>query len=64
MCLPECTYDSMNANGSVVGGLLTTEEMCIAFIVYYPEIDLDTCGSDYPTSELSREFGIESTTQG
>lgn len=50
----------MNANGSVGGGLSTTEEMCNAFIVYYPEIDLDVCSSEFPRNELSRMFGIES----
>lgn len=51
----------MSSNGSVVGGPSTTEEMCNAFIVYYPEIDLDVCSSEFPRSVLSRMFGIEST---
>lgn len=56
----ECTYNTMTANGTVVGGLSTSEEMCNAFITYYPEIDLDGCASEYPRSELQRKFGIES----
>ncbi|KAG4066822.1 hypothetical protein HA402_012889 [Bradysia odoriphaga] len=56
----ECTYNSMDANGTVVGGLSTSEEMCNAFIVYYPEIDLDVCSSMFPEEELKKEFGIDS----
>lgn len=50
----------MEANGTVVGGLSTSEEMCNAFIVYYPEIDLDVCSSMFRVEELMKEFGIES----
>lgn len=49
----------MTANGAVVGGPSTAEEMCNSFIVYYPEIDMDFCGSEFPGSYLMREFGIE-----
>lgn len=55
----ECTYNSMQANGTIIGGLSTTEEMCNTFIYYYPEIDLDVCSSEYPATELLKGFGIE-----
>lgn len=50
----------MSANGTIVGGLATTDEMCNAFIVYYPEIDLDVCSSEFSRTELRDHFGIES----
>lgn len=56
----ECTYNSTLANGTVIGGLATTEEMCNSFLWYYPEIDLDSCGSEYSRSKLAAQFGIES----
>lgn len=56
----ECTYNTMDSNGAVIGGLATTDEMCDAFIVYYPEIDLDFCSSEFPFSQLNEHFGIES----
>lgn len=52
----------MEANGTVVGGLSTEEEMCNAWLVYYPVIDLDVCSSQFSVAELRNEFGIESVT--
>jgi len=56
----ECTYNSLQANGTVIGGLSTSEEMCNTFLWYYPEIDLDACSSELSRTKLLSEFGIES----
>lgn len=50
----------MSADGAVIGGLSTTEEMCNVFIAYYPAIDLDVCSSEFPRDELRKQLGIES----
>lgn len=34
----ECTYDSTGRNMTTFGGLGTGQEMCLAFILYYPRI--------------------------
>lgn len=34
----ECTYDSTGRNITTFGGLGTAQEMCLAFILYYPRI--------------------------
>ncbi|KAI1897239.1 hypothetical protein AGOR_G00081260 [Albula goreensis] len=42
----ECTYDTANRSGLTTFGLSTTNEMCFAFILYYPAIDISTCWSE------------------
>ncbi|GIX73703.1 hypothetical protein CDAR_397851 [Caerostris darwini] len=34
----ECTYDSTGRNMTTFGGLGTLQEMCLAFVLYYPRI--------------------------
>ncbi|XP_054708790.1 DBH-like monooxygenase protein 1 homolog [Uloborus diversus] len=34
----ECTYDSSGRNVTTFGGLGTSQEMCLAFVLYYPRI--------------------------
>lgn len=34
----ECTYDTSERDLPLFGGLSTQEEMCIAFIIYYPRM--------------------------
>ncbi|CAL8312878.1 unnamed protein product [Lota lota] len=43
--LVECTYNTTNRNGYTTMGLSTTDEMCLAFLLYYPEIPVHTCWS-------------------
>lgn len=66
-----CYYDS---DAETTFGFETENEMCIAFLLYYPKQDIDRCGletfipscaGDYEVkhlssiSELKRSFGIE-----
>ena len=37
------------------------DEMCHAFLFYYPKIDLLGCRSYYPVDDLLQEFGILAT---
>ncbi|KAG9347234.1 hypothetical protein JZ751_004801 [Albula glossodonta] len=43
----ECTYDTASRSGLTTFGLSTTNEMCFAFILYYPAIDISTCWKLY-----------------
>ncbi|CAK8671994.1 unnamed protein product [Clavelina lepadiformis] len=40
-----CDYSSRGREGLIKGGYRTTEEMCLAFVLYYPRISLGTCVS-------------------
>lgn len=39
----ECTYDSSERDRVTYGGLSTKDEMCLAFIMYYPRIERFGC---------------------
>lgn len=56
----ECTYNTMGADGTVVGGLASNNEMCSGFISYYPAIDFNLCISENNLAELFKDFGMES----
>ncbi|KAH9500342.1 DBH-like monooxygenase protein 1 [Bulinus truncatus] len=43
--LVECDYDSSSKTAATYGGLKTTYEMCLAFLLYYPKIELTRCMS-------------------
>ncbi|XP_040570289.1 DBH-like monooxygenase protein 1 isoform X3 [Lepeophtheirus salmonis] len=43
--LLECQYETRNRSKPTFGGLSTREEMCIAFILYYPRAPLADCRS-------------------
>ncbi|KAM9353609.1 DBH-like monooxygenase protein 2 homolog [Symphorus nematophorus] len=45
----ECTYSTTNRTGVTKIGLATTDEMCLAFLFYYPEIQITSCIS-YPNT--------------
>jgi dopamine beta-monooxygenase len=40
-----CTYDSTDRTSTTNGGPASDEEMCINFMMYYPWIESETCGS-------------------
>jgi hypothetical protein len=40
-----CTYDSTGINGNTNGGEASDEEMCINFMMYYPRVGSQKCGS-------------------
>ncbi|XP_029705011.1 DBH-like monooxygenase protein 2 homolog isoform X1 [Takifugu rubripes] len=41
----ECTYSTTNRSRVTKMGLATTEEMCLAFLLYYPLIEVTSCVS-------------------
>ncbi|CAH1785360.1 unnamed protein product, partial [Owenia fusiformis] len=59
----ECRYDTTGTDKVTWGGLGTTEEMCIAFLMYYPRINMTTCQTVSRTSELLSIAGVTETTE-
>ncbi len=43
------------------GGLSTSDEMCLAFLLYYPAMNLSTCVSFPNTTTLISEMGAKDT---
>ncbi|XP_056009441.1 uncharacterized protein LOC125680065 [Ostrea edulis] len=41
----DCIYDSRQKSTVTYGGLATTDEMCLSFIVYYPRMAVESCQS-------------------
>ncbi|KAK0041049.1 DBH-like monooxygenase protein 1 [Biomphalaria pfeifferi] len=52
--LLECVYDSTGKTSPTFGGLKTSYEMCLAFLLYYPRIDMTRCLSrtQYPAQDM------------
>ncbi|XP_041814122.1 DBH-like monooxygenase protein 2 homolog isoform X2 [Chelmon rostratus] len=54
----ECTYNTTNRVGVTKMGLATTDEMCLAFLLYYPAIEISLCISHPNTTHplMSRSY--------
>ncbi|KAF1376611.1 hypothetical protein PFLUV_G00213270 [Perca fluviatilis] len=50
----ECTYSTTNRTNVTMMGLATTDEMCLAFLFYYPAIKINTCVS-HPNTSMSKD---------
>ncbi|XP_051954255.1 DBH-like monooxygenase protein 2 homolog [Xyrauchen texanus] len=55
--LVECTYHTANRTKLTWGGLSTSDEMCLAFLFYYPALNLSGCLSFPNLSALRTEMG-------
>ncbi|XP_056150518.1 DBH-like monooxygenase protein 2 homolog [Lampris incognitus] len=57
--LVECTYNTTSRTGFTKMGFATTDEMCLAFLFYYPAIDISTCVShpnmEYVKTQLTKQ---------
>ncbi|KAF4071092.1 hypothetical protein AMELA_G00280910 [Ameiurus melas] len=60
--LVECTYDTSNRTGLTWGGLGSNNEMCLAFLYYYPALDLSICNSIPDGKMLMTEMGAANAT--
>nr|XP_015802787.2 DBH-like monooxygenase protein 2 homolog [Nothobranchius furzeri] len=60
----ECTYNTENRNQSTKMGLSSTDEMCLAFLLYYPAINITSCISHPNTSLLPSSYDLMSGFQG
>uniref|UniRef100_A0A3B5L8J8 Monooxygenase, DBH-like 1, like n=1 Tax=Xiphophorus couchianus TaxID=32473 RepID=A0A3B5L8J8_9TELE len=49
----ECIYNTSNRTQSTMMGLSTSDEMCLAFLFYYPAINITSCTSRPNTTLLS-----------
>ncbi|XP_066533801.1 DBH-like monooxygenase protein 2 homolog [Hoplias malabaricus] len=54
--LVQCTYNTEDRAGLTWGGFSTTDEMCLAFLFYYPAMSLTSCVSFPDTQALRREM--------
>ena len=55
----ECDYDTASRGQPTFGGLSTRDEMCLAFVLYYPRTELADCRSLPALHSLTRALGIE-----
>ncbi|XP_042634352.1 DBH-like monooxygenase protein 2 homolog [Cyprinus carpio] len=58
--LVECTYNTENRSKLTWGGLSTSDEMCLAFLFYYPAMNLSGCMSFPNITTLISEMGTPS----
>jgi len=56
----ECIYSTLNRTRATLGGYAVTEEMCLAFIMYYPKTHLVSCYSTTPVNDFIRILGVNS----
>uniref|UniRef100_A0A3Q1I9J3 DOMON domain-containing protein n=1 Tax=Anabas testudineus TaxID=64144 RepID=A0A3Q1I9J3_ANATE len=49
----ECTYSTVNRTTVTKMGLATTDEMCLAFMFYYPAVNISMCISHPNTTQLT-----------
>ncbi|KAF4099806.1 DBH-like monooxygenase protein 2 homolog [Onychostoma macrolepis] len=59
--LVECTYNTEKRSTLTWGGLSTSEEMCLAFLFYYPAMNLSGCISLPNETTLISEMGAKDT---
>jgi len=56
----ECTYNSLQRNKTSYGGIGTYEEMCNAFISYYPRVEAFSWCASRPTADaIAKPLGIK-----
>lgn len=61
----ECVYDTVWKGGkSVLGGRSARDEMCIAFLLYWPRIEnVNLCGSYHDQEQVLNFMGVEKVYQ-
>jgi len=59
--LVECVYSTKEVDGVVFAGLATENEMCLAFIYYYPRIAISTCFSQLSPASIATTIGGSAT---
>ncbi|XP_063889884.1 DBH-like monooxygenase protein 1 [Scylla paramamosain] len=56
----ECQYDARHKTVPTFGGEGTQEEMCLAFLMYYPKISMSWCHSFPKLENIYRPLGVKS----
>ncbi|KAJ4447565.1 hypothetical protein ANN_09572, partial [Periplaneta americana] len=54
----ECVYQTPNRTEPTFGGYSTKQEMCLAFVLYYPRTPLAACYSMTPVKYFFETFGV------
>lgn len=54
----ECTYSTAGREKPTFGGYSTKDEMCMAFVVYYPRTELAACYSVPPVRTFFEALGV------
>ncbi|XP_019727004.1 DBH-like monooxygenase protein 2 homolog isoform X2 [Hippocampus comes] len=54
----ECSYSTSDRTGATQMGLATTDEMCLAFLLFYPKIKIVACFSQPNMSNLNHQFPL------
>ncbi|KAJ9595787.1 hypothetical protein L9F63_013031, partial [Diploptera punctata] len=54
----ECVYQTHNRTEPTFGGYSTKQEMCLAFVLYYPRTPLAACYSMTPVKYFFETFGV------
>ncbi|XP_037094881.1 DBH-like monooxygenase protein 1 [Pollicipes pollicipes] len=57
--LLECVYDTRQRGNVTFGGLSAENEMCLAFVSYYPRVPLTICWSSPDMGHTMQQLGIE-----
>lgn len=56
----ECVYGTLDRTKPTLGGYAASQEMCLAFVVYYPKTSLAACYSMTPVKDLFKTLGVKS----
>uniref|UniRef100_A0A6P4EPV5 MOXD1 homolog 1 n=1 Tax=Drosophila rhopaloa TaxID=1041015 RepID=A0A6P4EPV5_DRORH len=56
--ITDCSYDTKHRKRPTFGGYSMKDEMCLAFITYYPKVELSGCYSMTPVREYFEMFGV------
>ncbi|KAF4518098.1 hypothetical protein B566_EDAN007799, partial [Ephemera danica] len=56
--ITECVYETSNRSEPTFGGFSTKEEMCLAFILHYPRMNLAVCNSMTPVKAFFATLGV------
>ncbi|XP_057320432.1 MOXD1 homolog 1-like [Microplitis mediator] len=56
--ITECVYGTQDRTRPTLGGYAATQEMCLAFVVYYPRTDLAGCYSSTPPKDFFKTLGV------
>ncbi|KAF0309318.1 DBH-like monooxygenase protein 1 [Amphibalanus amphitrite] len=57
--LVECVYDTQHRRNVTFGGLSAENEMCLAFVSYYPRVPLTICWSSPDMGHTMEQLGIQ-----
>lgn len=55
----ECVYGTQDRTRPTLGGYSANQEMCLAFVLYYPKTELAGCYSMTPPKDLFKTLGVK-----